>query len=128
MTGQVDDLVAGRPGSGTYGLALTETPPSQPGYFRVGNYVLYKKSTWSPVENGGRWDIGTMPEGGSRYGTYQVLRHRTSGATMLFVTTHLYTPGGLAGDRLAPAADRELGPAGPGAGGPAGRTADRLCR
>ena len=62
--------------------------------------MLYKKSTWSPVGNGGRWDIGTMPEGGSRYGTYQVLRHRTSGATMLFVTTHLYTPGGLAGDRL----------------------------
>src|SRR5918998_822351 len=41
-----------------------------------------------------------MPEGGSRYGTYQVLRHRSSGAAILFVTTHLYTPGGLAGDRL----------------------------
>ena len=95
---QVDDLVGVL--GGAYGLATTETPPSQPGYFRVGNYVLYKKSTWSPVGNGGRWDIGTMPEGGSRYGTYQVLRHRSSGASVLFATTHLYTPGGLAGDRL----------------------------
>jgi endonuclease/exonuclease/phosphatase family metal-dependent hydrolase len=95
---QVDDLVQVL--GGTYGLAMTETPPSQPGYFRVGNYVLYKKAAWSPVGNGGRWDIGTLPEGGSRYGTYQVLRHRSSGASMLFVTTHLYTPGGLAGDRL----------------------------
>jgi endonuclease/exonuclease/phosphatase family metal-dependent hydrolase len=62
--------------------------------------VLYKKSTWSPVGNGGHWDIGRLPEGGSRYGVYQVLRHRSSGASVLFVTTHLYTPGGLAGDRL----------------------------
>jgi endonuclease/exonuclease/phosphatase family metal-dependent hydrolase len=95
---QVDDLV--RVLGGRYGLAVTETPPSQPGYFRVGSYVLYKKSSWSPVGSGGHWDIGGMPQGGSRYGTYQVLRHRTSGATLLFVTTHLYTPGGLAGDRL----------------------------
>ena len=95
---QVDDLVVAL--GGAYGLALTETSPSQPGYFRVGNYVLYKKSTWSPVGNGGRWDLGTIPEGGSRYGTYQVLRHRTSGATVLFVTTHLYVAGGLEADRL----------------------------
>jgi endonuclease/exonuclease/phosphatase family metal-dependent hydrolase len=95
---QVDDLV--KVLGGTYGLAMTETPPSQPGYFRVGSYLLYKKSTWSPVGNGGHWNIGTMPQGGSRYGTYQVLRHRTNDASVLFVTTHLYTSGGLAGDRL----------------------------
>jgi endonuclease/exonuclease/phosphatase family metal-dependent hydrolase len=95
---QVDDLV--RVLGGAYGLALTERPPNQPGYFRVGSYVLYKKSTWSPVGNGGHWAIGALPEGGSRYGTYQVLRHRTSGAPVLFVNTHLYSGRGLAADRL----------------------------
>jgi endonuclease/exonuclease/phosphatase family metal-dependent hydrolase len=95
---QVDDLVGVL--GGAYGLALTERPPNQSGYFRVGSYVLYRKSTWSPVGNGGHWAIGALPEGGSRYGTYQVLRHRTSGASVLFVNTHLYSGRGLAADRL----------------------------
>ena len=95
---QVDDVVGVL--GGTYGLASTETPPNQPGYFRVGAYVLYKKTAWSPVGPGGHWDIGKLPDGGSRYGVYQVLRHQSSGALLLFVTTHLYTSGGLSGDRL----------------------------
>jgi endonuclease/exonuclease/phosphatase family metal-dependent hydrolase len=62
--------------------------------------VLYKRSTYAPVGSGGHWDLGKIPEGGSRWGVYQVLQHKTTGARVLFVTAHLYTPNGLAGDRL----------------------------
>lgn len=95
---QVDDLLKAL--GGAYGLARTETPPSEPFYFRVGNYVLYKRSAYAPVGTGGHWDLGRIPGGGSRYAACQVLQQRSTGARLLFVTPHLYTPGGLAGDRL----------------------------
>jgi len=95
---QVDDLVAVL--GGTYGLAVTEVPPNQPGYFRTSSYVLYRRSAYSPVGVGGHWKLGDMPEGGSRWGAYQVLRDRRSGASFLFVSTHLYGGAGLAGDRV----------------------------
>lgn len=96
---QVDDLLRSL-GTSSYGLARTETPPNEPYYFRASSYILYKKATYAPVGAGGHWDIGKMPEGGSRYGAYQVMQHRASGAKVLFISTHLYTPGGATGDKL----------------------------
>jgi endonuclease/exonuclease/phosphatase family metal-dependent hydrolase len=94
---QVDSLVAAL--GGTYTLAATEIPPDQPHYFRTGNYVLYKPSVYAPVGAGGHWDLGEMPGGGNRFAAYQVLRHRSTGATFVFVSTHLYVGSGLSGDQ-----------------------------
>jgi endonuclease/exonuclease/phosphatase family metal-dependent hydrolase len=94
---QVDSLVSAL--GGTYALAVTEIPPDQPHYFRTGTYVLYKPSVYAPLGAGGHWDLGEMPGGGNRFAAYQVLRHRSTGATFLFVTTHLYVGSGLSGDQ-----------------------------
>lgn len=93
---QVDSLVSALRGS--YALARTEIPPSEPGYFRTGRYVLYKTSTYAAVGSGGHWNLGTLPDG-QRWAAYQVLRSRSSGATFLFVSPHLYSGGGAIGDR-----------------------------
>lgn len=95
---QVDDLVTAL--GGTYGLAVTEVPPSQPGYFRTSRYVLYKRSAYAPVGAGGSWNLGALAEGGSRYAAYQVLRNRGSGAAFLLVSVHLYPTAGAEGDRV----------------------------
>ena len=87
---QVDDLLKAL--GGAYGLARTEIPPNESHYFRVGNYVLYKRSAYTPVGSGGHWDLGKIPDGRSRYAAYQVLQQRSTGARLLFVTPATSTP------------------------------------
>jgi endonuclease/exonuclease/phosphatase family metal-dependent hydrolase len=79
---QVDDLVTGL--GGTYSLADTEIPPSQPHYFRTGCYILYKTADYTAVEPGGHWGLGD-----SRWAAYQVLQNNASGAKFLVVAPHL---------------------------------------
>lgn len=95
---QVDSLRA-ELGS-AWSLARTEVAPDQPHYFRTGVYLLFDASRYEALGTGGHWDLGTMPGGGSRWAAYQVLRNRSSGATVLVVSTHLYAIGGTAGDEL----------------------------
>jgi endonuclease/exonuclease/phosphatase family metal-dependent hydrolase len=94
-TRMVDDLV--RALGGMYGLARTETPPTEHGYLRTGDYILYKKSTYAPVGTGGYFTIGTY-NGASKYAPYQILRSVASGAQVLFVATHTSNGAGSASD------------------------------
>lgn len=99
---QVDDLHAALNSIGAdYGLADTDAngPPT-----RAGSYILYKRSVYAPVGQGGHWSLGY-----ERYwAAYQVLRNVNSGAEFLFVTTHLTTPGGLYYDRIRKAETETL--------------------
>jgi len=79
---QVDTLTTALGGS--YILARTETPPSEPGYFRTANYILYKAAAYQAVGAGWHW---TMPSG--HYASYQVVQNRTTGARVLFVVVHM---------------------------------------
>jgi endonuclease/exonuclease/phosphatase family metal-dependent hydrolase len=81
-TRQVDDLVDAL--GGEYSLAQTEIPPGQPGHDRFGVYVLYKSSAFTPVGEGGHWNVGD-----DHYAAYQVLQSTASGAEFLDVTPHL---------------------------------------
>ena len=87
---QIDDLMELLP---DYRLAATEIPPTQHGYMRTGNYIIYKPSTMTAVGAGGYWDIG-----GGRWGVYQEMQVRSTGAKFLFVTTHLTASAGSAYD------------------------------
>ena len=96
---QVDDLVdllRDPYGNATYGLVRTEVPPTEHMYLRTGRYILYKKSAYSLSGSGGHWQIGTSAA--PRFAAYQVMVNRTSGARFLFVSVHLSSVGGLAGD------------------------------
>jgi endonuclease/exonuclease/phosphatase family metal-dependent hydrolase len=89
-TRQVDHLRAALDG---YALARTEVPPTEHGYRRTGNYILYRAATYAPVGAGGHWTISE-----NRYAAYQELRNRSSGATFLFVSVHLVAGAGAALD------------------------------
>jgi endonuclease/exonuclease/phosphatase family metal-dependent hydrolase len=89
-TRQVDDLI--RALGGAYGLARTEVPPTEPGWMRTGLYVLYKKSTFTAA-GGNHWVIGD-----GRWAAYQLMRARSTGATVLLVTPHLFGNTGRAYD------------------------------
>jgi len=69
---------------GVYQLARTEVPPSEPGYFRTANYILYKAATYQLVGAGWHWK---MPSG--HYSSYQGLQNRVTGARVLFVNAHM---------------------------------------
>lgn len=84
----------------SWSLARTEVPPDEPHYFRTGVYVLFDHTRYASVGTGGHWDLGEKPDGGSRWAAYQVLRERSSGATFLVVSLHLYAIDGTVGDRL----------------------------
>lgn len=79
---QVDTLTTALGGS--YTLARTEIPPSEPGYFRTANYILFKTAAYQAVGAGWHW---TMPSG--HLASYQVLQNRTTGARVLFVVVHM---------------------------------------
>lgn len=95
---QVDSLRSALGPSWT--LASTEVPPDQPHYFRTGVYLLFDNRRYVAAEPGGHWDLGEMPDGGSRWAAYQTLQDRVSGATFLVVSMHLYAIDGDVGDRL----------------------------
>ena len=94
---QVDSLVSAL--GGRYALARTEIPPNEPGYYRIGSYVLYQPASYATVGAGGRIDLGATSGGNHKWAAYQVLRHRASGTTFLFVSAHLLS-GGAGGDRI----------------------------
>jgi endonuclease/exonuclease/phosphatase family metal-dependent hydrolase len=79
---QIDDLVT-ELGPG-YTLADTEIPPSMPGYFRTGDYIIYNPNTLSAVGTGGHF---SLPD--THFAAYQVLQNISSGAQFLFVAPHL---------------------------------------
>ena len=79
---QVDTLVTAL--GGAYRLARTEIPPTEPGYRRIGNYILYKPTTYQTVGTGWHW---TMPSG--HFAAYQGLQNRVTGARVLFVDVHM---------------------------------------
>lgn len=78
---QIDSLVSAL--GSTYALARTEVPPPQRGYFRTGDYIVYRPSVLKTVGAGGSWQIGD-----SHYAAYQVLENRHSGARFLFTSVH----------------------------------------
>jgi endonuclease/exonuclease/phosphatase family metal-dependent hydrolase len=88
---QVDTLASAL--GHVYQVAHTEIPPKQPGTQRLGVYIMYKKSVYAAVGKGGHWALGD-----GRWGVHQVLRNRQSGAKFLFVTAHLWEPGGRTND------------------------------
>ncbi|WP_375485816.1 endonuclease/exonuclease/phosphatase family protein [uncultured Jatrophihabitans sp.] len=90
---QVDSLRNGL--GGTYTLAHTEPRYGESDWkwFRTGNYILYKPSTYRAVGAGGNWHLGAKA-----YAVYQVLQNKASGARVLVVNTHLTQPGGYSND------------------------------
>jgi endonuclease/exonuclease/phosphatase family metal-dependent hydrolase len=89
---RVADDVAARLGS-PYALARTEIPPSEPHYFRTGDYIVYNSATYRAVGSGGHWVVGSAV-----YAAYQLLQSRSTGASLLFVSTHLANTSGRSGD------------------------------
>jgi endonuclease/exonuclease/phosphatase family metal-dependent hydrolase len=79
---QVDTLTTAL--GGAYILARTEIPPSEPGYFRTANYILYKAAAYRAVGAGWHW---TMPS--NHYASYQTLENRTTGARVVYVVVHM---------------------------------------
>ena len=79
---QVDTLTTAL--GGVYRLARTEVPPTEPGYRRIGNYILYKAAAYQTVGTGWHW---TMPSG--HFASYQGLQNRTTGARVVFVDVHM---------------------------------------
>ncbi|HWC36391.1 MAG TPA: endonuclease/exonuclease/phosphatase family protein [Mycobacteriales bacterium] len=92
---QIDSLVSAL--GGTYGLARTEIPPSQPYYKRTADYILYRKDTLTTVGGGDHWSLGFSNQV-NHWAAYQVLRTRSTGASFLFVCTHLLIPHGHQAD------------------------------
>jgi len=78
---QIDSLAAALGPS--YSLADTEIPPSQHGYTRTGNYILFRNSSYRPVGAGGHWFLDS-----STTAAYQMLQNTTTGATFLVVAPH----------------------------------------
>jgi endonuclease/exonuclease/phosphatase family metal-dependent hydrolase len=92
---QIDSLARGL--RSDYKLANTVASSAGPNAY-AGNYILYKPSTVTPVGAGGNWLIG--PNNEERFATYQLFRTKSTGATFLFVTTHLMAPRGAKWDAL----------------------------
>lgn len=99
---QVDDLVARMPG---YSLARTEIPPTEAGYMRTGNYILYRRASVTPVGAGGHFEV--KPTSVSSYTAYQMFR-TTTGAELLFTSSHLFTGNGRSGDDIRMAQTQSL--------------------
>ena len=90
-----------------YSLARTETPPTEAGYMRTGNYILYRRSSVTPVGAGGHFQV--KPTSVSSYTAYQMFR-TTTGAELLFTSSHLFTGNGRSGDDIRMAQTQSLIP------------------
>jgi hypothetical protein len=91
---QIDSLAAGL--APRYTLDDTDASVDGPNRY-AGNYILYDASVVTPVRAGGHWIIGRPSA--SRYAQYQIFRTNATGATFLFVTTHLDASHGASWDR-----------------------------
>jgi endonuclease/exonuclease/phosphatase family metal-dependent hydrolase len=88
---QVDSLaVALAP---DYSLADTEIPPSQHGYTRTGNYILFRNTSYRAVGAGGHWFLDN-----TNTAAYQMLQNTATGATFLFVAPHMIVGPGASYD------------------------------
>ena len=93
-TRQVDSLNSGLRGIGMdYTIAATEITYPNRGWSRTGDYILYKPSVYRAYAAGGHFSIGD-----GRWGAYQPLENRVSGARFLFVCTHLIAGAGRTAD------------------------------
>lgn len=93
---QVDSLCSAlNYGGGSWVVARTEVPYPQSGWARFGDYIIYNSAHYQAVGAAGHWAIGT-----SQSAVYQELRNRVTGATFLFVTTHLPSSGGYSNDMV----------------------------
>ncbi|MGI8882508.1 MAG: endonuclease/exonuclease/phosphatase family protein [Jatrophihabitans sp.] len=97
---QVDTLTAALGSS--WSLAYTETPPTQHGYQRTGQYIIYNDHTYRAVGAGGHWFIGTPAA------AYQVLQNKVTGAKFLFVAAHILVGAGLPYDKVRETETRSL--------------------
>jgi endonuclease/exonuclease/phosphatase family metal-dependent hydrolase len=81
---QVDSLerALGSP----YTLAKTEPVYPARHWFRTGDYILFNSDKWFPGTRRGYFHVGY-----SKFGVYQMLISRSTGAHVLFVATHLST-------------------------------------
>jgi hypothetical protein len=91
---QVDSLADGL--APRYTLDDTDASADGPNRY-AGNYIFYDSSVVTPVGAGGHWIIGNPSA--SRYAQYQIFRTNATGATFLFVTTHLDASHGASWDR-----------------------------
>ena len=90
---QIDSLM-----DGLSGYTLVDTYSTSAGVYRyAGNYIAYD-DTVSPVGAGGTWLIG--PAGDDEYAAYQRFRVVATGATFLYVDTHLLADAGSANDKI----------------------------
>jgi endonuclease/exonuclease/phosphatase family metal-dependent hydrolase len=85
---QIDDLVSALGGS--YQLARTEVPPSEPHYFRTADYILYDPNVVTTAGSGGHWDIGHASAGANHWAAYQPFTVTATGAKFVFVSFHLH--------------------------------------
>lgn len=93
---QIDSLVTQLSSIGAdYTLARTEVPPTESGYFRTGNYLLIKTSSYIAVGTGGFFTIGD-----NRWAAYQVVQNRATGAKALFLSPHLISTIGATYDTM----------------------------
>jgi endonuclease/exonuclease/phosphatase family metal-dependent hydrolase len=104
---QVDDL-ANRLGGGWTVAHTDPLPCRERGWRRTGVYVLYDASVYRAVGASGHWDIGTDRISQPRWAAYQELEKRSSGARMLFVSTHLTVGRTLSLDKERAAETRNL--------------------
>ncbi len=91
---QADSLVSalGSP----YKLARTEIPPTEPHYFRTGDYIIYNSTTMHADDPAGTssadvryWDLGQSSLGKQHWAAYQEFTDRASNSRFLFVAFHL---------------------------------------
>jgi hypothetical protein len=90
---QIDTLAAAL--APDYSLAYTEIPPSQHGYSRTGNYILFRNSSYAAVGAGGHWSLDNPTTA-----AYQMLQNTATGAVFMFVAPHLIVGSGASYDQL----------------------------
>jgi endonuclease/exonuclease/phosphatase family metal-dependent hydrolase len=84
---QVDDLVDAL--GGTYKLARTEIPPSEPHYQRTADYILYDPNVVDTVGQGDHWDLGHASDN-NHWAAYQQFKVLSTGTKFVFASLHLY--------------------------------------
>jgi hypothetical protein len=92
---QVDSLADGL--APRYTLDDTDASADGPNRY-AGEYIFYNASVVTPVGTGGHWIIGNHQP--LRHAAYQIFRTNSTGATFLFVTTHIDAPRGASWDKV----------------------------
>jgi hypothetical protein len=89
---QVDSLKTAL--GSTYSLSDTEIPPTQHGYARTGNYIIYNNSSYRAIGTAGHWFLDSYSTA-----AYQMLQNKATGATFLVVSPHARVGSGASYDR-----------------------------